>query len=390
MKTHFIYAGLFLAGLTQAEAQTQKGNGVLSGNFNLGLQTSQYKSNIYETSQRFLQVGAFARYGQFVENNWLAGISLGSSYSASRYKSGRSQDISKNNSIQLDFPIGLFVRRYWPLGPVMVFAGGGIQGSFTTPTIVIQNSNGSTISTESANYSINPTLEVGGTYFLSKRIALEGVISSTGLPFDASGVGLGLVYWTGASGTGATNPQSTLTTTQKGNWVVEGGFSVSGSNFDPKPPRIDDTYERQVNVSIGRFKAPNLLVGLGGSLQGRKQLADGDSISNRSFTVAPFIQKYLLNTRLTPIVRGTVYYSRGIQRNDSFDPSEFVNSAIGVNLGVGLAYRISNRFLAETMLANLGYTYNRFSREINAHNINLSARMGGSISLRYVLASKKS
>lgn len=308
---------------------------------------------------------------------------------ASRYKSDRSRNISKNNSIQFDFPIGLFVRQYWPLGSVMVFAGGGIQGSFTTPTTIIEGKGGTRTVVEANNYSVNPTLEVGGTYFLSKRIALEGVISGSGLPFNASGVGLGLVYWTGASGTGATNPESSLTTTQKGNWVIEGGFSISGTNYNPSPPRVENIYDRQVNVSIGRFAAPNLLVGLSGGLQGRKELADGDSVSNRSFTIASFVQRYLLNTRLTPIVRGTVYYSRGVRRIDSFNQLEFINSAVGANLGVGLAYRISNRFLAETILANLGYTYNRFSREINAHNINLSARMGGSISLRYVLAGTK-
>lgn len=382
MKTQFLLvAGVLLAGI--ASAQTQKGNGILSGSFGVALNRSEGNSSTQTSYDARISV----RYGQFVADDWLTGISIGGAYCADRSRGGNG--LYKDHSFKLEQPIAVFVRRYWAVGPGFLFAGGGLRASVNTQPGLLSDASGNSTSTESTNYSVSPTVEVGGVYFLSKRIALEGTISGAGLPLGANGVNLGLVYWAGPTGTGTSNSESVLTTTNKGNWVIEGGFGVSGSAFNPRPVRVANSYDTYANVSLGRFVAANTLVGLSVGYSGLRQPGDGDSTSSRSFTVAPFVQKYLSNTRLTPFTRGSLFYgSSGRQVVDS-NGSDDLFSSIGASVGVGLAYRISNRFLAETTLGSLNYTYGSNNKEFSNHSINLAAQLGSNLSLRYVIAGKR-
>lgn len=382
MKTRLLLAtALFCSGL--AQAQTQKGNGILGGGIRLGY--TLQKGESYKDPVISPRVNL--QFGKFVADNWMLGIKLGLSgqYSRSVFIPNRSVFRWGNETRPSVNP---FFRRYWSVGPVLFFAGAGIQMDYGRIFSKTANNSTREISTyKSANSSLNATVEAGGTYFLSNRLALQGAISGIGLPIPASSIGLGLVYWTGPNGSGKENTESALTPTQAGNWVIEGGFSGNKSRqVTIVPTRYTETTTNNlsINASIGRFIADNLLLGVGLGFSSQKSELPSPFGPNQTYSVSPFLQKYLTNRRLTPYVRGSVLYSN----SGATGADDRINSIQGV-LALGLAYRISNRFLAETSLGNVSYQLLQFNTDNKLHAVNLSAQLGSGFSLRYVIAGQK-
>lgn len=211
-KKILLAAGLLLASLTQAQAQTQKGNGILGGGVKLGYGDSRFGVQPSQGTQTSFTGLLNLEYGRFVADNWMLGANVEFSRQSSQFKKGVSRTLLSRNT-NTDVSINPFVRRYWLMGPFLLFGGGGIQVStvnnfaYNTPG----GPNDENVGTRTNQYTIRPTLEVGGTYFLSNRLALQATISANSLPIPASAIGVGLVYWTGPNGTGATNSATLLT-----------------------------------------------------------------------------------------------------------------------------------------------------------------------------------
>ncbi|WP_019990806.1 hypothetical protein [Rudanella lutea] len=379
-KTIVLAAGLL--GVFGAQAQTQKGNGILSGGFGLGYDVQKVENpqnESYEAPSIRPQLNV--QIGQFVADNWLLGVGVGYSgrFSKRRFNTGNTVGNLDNAT---DVSLAPFFRRYWSVGPVVLFAGAGVEASLNhsyreyDPDLSYRNT----------RVSINPTVEAGGTYFLSKRLGVQGTISGTSLPIPASTVGLGLVYWMGPSGTGLTNPETELTPTQAGNWVVEGGFSttfIGDENKARGQNQSNNTNQVTINASIGRFVTTNTLVGLRLGFSSQKMETTPVSGPFQTYSISPFVQRYVSNQRLTPFVRASVEYSNsGSTRLDNR-----ANSVSG-SVQLGLAYRLSNRFLVETALASASYQYLWYDRSIQSHAANLSASLGSGLSVRYVIVQK--
>lgn len=388
-KKILLAAGLLVAGACVAQAQTQKGNGILGGGVKLGYGDSRYGVSPLRGKQTSFSGSLNGVYGRFVADNWMVGADVDFSRQSSRLETGISRTLA-DRDIDTYVSINPFVRRYWAVGSFLLFGGGGIQ--LSTSTVLDYGTNGGSlnnIETRTNQYTVRPTLEVGGTYFLSNRLALQGSISANSLPIPVPGIGFGLIYWTGPNGTGATNSETTLTTTNQGNWILEGGFGFNASNFDGgnsiANSEKNKTSTVSIQASIGRFIAKNTLLGVGLGLSTNTQKrTTASSYTNQTYSIAPYIQHYLSNRRLTPYLRGTVLYSSNRQTN--FD--QRIGSLQG-SLGLGLAYLISNRFIVETSLANASYQFIEFSKDNRFRAANLSAQLGSGFSLRYVIAGRK-
>jgi hypothetical protein len=369
--------------VASAQAQTQKGNGILSGGISAGYEVS--KQNQSDTKYTSTPVSVNGTYGKFMADNWMGGIEAQYTGRFNRQvsRSQYSPDII-NKSVGQSFSIKPFVRRYWSVGPVLLFAGAGLRLSYNYTDNQTKNGDDVAADSFSKEYSVNPEFTIGANYPLSNRLALQGSANSTILPVSASTIGLGLVYWTGPSGTGGSNLESTLTATQKGNWVVEGGFTVGGSNVEntiiqQAPVSTKDSYV-SINASIGHFVADNTLIGVGiGYATYTRKGNNSDQPWQQTYYLAPFVKRYFGTRRLRPTASAAV--SINSYRTEGDDP----RTPVQVNLGVGLAYLISNRFIVETSLGNLSYSFVKNGEGSTSQAVNLSGQLGSGFSVRYVL-----
>ena len=384
-KELLLSAGLLWAGIVQA--QTQKGNGIVGGGVSLGYGNSRFGVQASAGNRLSFTGSLNMEYGRFVADNWMLGAEVEFSRQAYRIETGINRTLVNRNS-DTDVSINPFVRRYWAIGPFLLFGGGGIQVSTVNNFVynTIRGPNNAGVEVRTNRYTVQPTLEVGGTYFLSNRLALQGTISANSLPIPASHIGVGLVYWTGPSGTGATNSETSLTTTNQGKWVLEGGFNVGGSKQDGVVNSQNETGNVvNLNISVGRFISKNTLLGVGlGLSTNTRKFSTTSTFTYQTYSIAPYLQRYLSNRRLTPYLRGTVLYSSDRQT----DFEQRIGSLQG-NLGLGLAYLISNRFIVETSLANASYQFIEYNKDNRFRAANLSAQLGSGFSLRYVIAGRK-
>lgn len=388
-KRLLLTAGILFAGLTQIQAQTQKGNGILGGGVRLGYSDSRFGVQTSAGNQTSFVGSLNLEIGQFVADNWLFGANVEFSRQSSRTERGVSRTL-RERTTTTNAALTPFVRRYWAFGPILLYGGGGVQVSISNGFAYTSNSGPADddVGTRTNQYTVRPAFEVGGTYFLSNRLGLKAAISNAGLPIPASAIGLGLIYWTGPNGTGATNPETTLTTTNQGNWVVEGGFSATRAVIGDAIPNSEKNKASTISIqaSIGRFIAKNTLLGVGLVYTTTTQLQARATSSNtyQTYSIAPYIQRYLSNRRLTPFLRGSVLYSSNRQTN----VDQKIGSLQG-SLGLGLAYLISNRFIVETSLANASYQFIEYDKDNRFRTANLSAQFGSGFSLRYVIAGRK-
>lgn len=379
-KRLLLTACLLSAGL--AQAQIQKGNGILGGGINLSY--SQQINSSYKRTDILPSVNLV--YGQFVSKDWLIGANV---QFDGQYNRISPEQINESRDQRNIGSINPFFRRYWAVGPVFLFAGAGISAGFDNTQADAPSGSATTGEVQTTSFSVNPTVEAGGTYFLSNRLALQGTVTGVGLPIPGSSINLGLVYWTGPTGTGKANLKTKLSTTQAGNWVLGGGFGSTGSKRTISGP--GDIREAKGNtlymdVSIGRFIAKSTLfgIGLGFSTNTQTQMPSVGSSTTQTYSIAPYAQHYLSNRCLTPFLRGTVLYAS----NRVTSSDQRVNTVQG-SVGLGLAYLISNRFIVETSLATASYQVINFDENNRVQGANLSAQLGSGFSLRYVIAGRK-
>jgi hypothetical protein len=388
---------LFFALITAAPllAQTEKGNGILSGSLSLaGTRYTDSQQNSRNVSPAFN-----ITFGKFVKDNWLLGTNIGMSFlfrkvTPSVLNSAYGSTLTdRSNRLALKS----FVRYYQTLGPVQVFAGAGVSlnldGSRTEYMSSAQLSTG-----QNANLTLSPFFEAGANYFLTKRLAAQ-VVASNGFPLNVGVLSVGLVYWAGAGST-ATQPTSTANPqTDAGRWLVEGSVDVSSGissrkviatktvNTDAKADRTVFSF----SPSVGYFVKKNTQVGVAfiTSFTSSKQTElnkAATSSRSRVFGISPYWQHYLTNNRLTPFIRADVFFYRvGYGYND--EPISYVSSTVGASGRLGLAYMLRKSFIIETTLVSgsLSHDQNTIQADMPVTwSGNLSGQLGSGLSLRYV------
>ena len=386
---------------TVAGAQTQKGNGLIGGGLSVGYNRINYQPS--NANQREWQSALNLTVGRFVADNWLLGAAVaGTSYfrqAQTSVFSGQAQGILRQSTTSVDVDITPFVRRYWQLAPVQVFAGAGLSVGINGSRITNQEFAGSTqqitpLELRTTGFQVSPYLEAGVNYFLTNRLALQLSATAGSLPFNAGSFNTGLVYWTGPDR--KADPQSARENKQTngGNWLVEGGFGsnntlINRSTGTMKNRTASGSYA--ISPSVGYFVSKNNILGLSIPLLFGTNENIGQnpqfSSSSRYWSVgfSPYFQHYWTSTRLTPYTRLSAAYSTS---GDKLMNNRSNTNAMNAALGIGLAYMAGNRFIVETSLATASLNYGPISSaqdDVSSWSATLSGGLRGNFAIRYVL-----
>ncbi|MBC3784571.1 hypothetical protein [Spirosoma utsteinense] len=386
-------AGLLLVGV--AGAQTQKGNGLISGGFSVNYNKAAYQQSISRLD--YWQPSIDLTAGRFVADNWLVGASVSGTATSQKIQNGlyNGQPVRTTSINQVAVEFVPFVRRYWQFAPVQVFAGVGLSAQVNSERL----NNGEPISTNPQDVptnqwvngvTIGPYLEAGVNYFVTKRLALQLSAATRSLPFSVASVNTGLVYWTGSDRKSDAEQPRDNEQTNRGNWVIEGGFSVerSSSEYESNTQRNQTTSSYTLSPSVGYFIGKNNLLGVSvplffGSGESFNQNLPTYTSNYWSVGIAPYFQHYWTSTRLTPYTRVGASYTllkSGVNTNTTYTAS--------ATFGMGLAYMAGKRFLIETSLGSASVAYTPFNEaDTNAQswNVNLLAGLRGNFTVRYVL-----
>ena len=396
-KPEVVLAVLLTAG--GAEAQTEKGNGILSGDVSVDYYRTAFLDNgeSKKLSENWSSLVSLTA-GRFWTDNWLVGVSASvSAYNQSQYigiiSGGKAEFIGTSVSVTP------FVRRYWQVSSVQLFAGLGLSVGTSVFKQPADNASGQYVNDGQRRtlLNVNPLVEAGVNYFLTNRLGLQLRASASALPLNTAGLSAGLVYWTGpdrrASGQEARdNPQ-----TNKGKLVVEGSFSVVSQqekvvgNTTTSPTEIT-TYTYSLSPSVGYFFGKNNLIGLSLPVSWGTNLRPtlSSTAGTWSIGVSPYYQHYWLATRLTPYTRITAGYSRMTTKPDGTTQNRLAANTFTGGVTIGLAYMAGQRFIIETSLAQASANYtsnnaNSIGNYSSAWDGTLAAGLGGNFAVRYVL-----
>ncbi|WP_460944329.1 hypothetical protein [Spirosoma daeguense] len=392
-----ILAVIFLA--NHCSAQTQKGNRLISGS--LSLNYNRQKEPLFD--KHAIPDNVIIKWnpivsataGRFWKDNWLMGLSLSGSSSTYHQSQESSSFESTNKSSQSAFTVTPFVRRYWAVQSVYLFAGAGLSlNSYrATANGFVRNLGTITVDDQSnSGFSVNPRLEVGLTYFLANRLGIQLVASADALPINAAGVSAGLIYSTGSVPNNRASDESNSNQLQAGKWVLEGSFGMgngresrtsSAGTYDYS----SNSQRYMISPSIGFFLKNRNLIGVAlpftystTNYNSKNQQARSDEWWQIGIT--PYFQHYWAAARLTPYTRistGYVYSNNIASRG----------SSINAGIDVGLAYMAGQRFNIETSLASANVTYawdKLTSSELQRSNWGAGVKGGisGNIAIRYV------
>ncbi len=386
MKPYLLFALLALA-TAPLLAQTEKGNGILSGGISAGYSHNRSQSGNIVSPALTLTVG------KFVKDHWLAGVATSIGTTFGTYKNSTGTVMNTYQAIQVSATP--FVRYYQQVGPVQLFGGVGVGFSLNTtksenkPTAPTQF-----VTDKSTDFSVSPYFETGVNYFLTKRLSLQATASASSVPMNIGSFGLGLVYWTG-TGSAATQPTGTANPqTDRGRWVVEGSLGLSRNKTASELPLSSQKQSQfTVSPSVGCFARKNTIIGISFPLvfNSAEQVQQGgrSTTTTRSQTlgISPYYQHYWANNRLTPFTRIAVSYSLfGNSVNGS--AVRYDISSVGASGGIGLAYMAGKRFIVETSLLNASVSRSTNSNDTapsKTTSANLSGHLGSGFSLRCVL-----
>ncbi|CAN5559639.1 hypothetical protein BH09BAC4_BH09BAC4_37610 [soil metagenome] len=379
--------GLLFA--SAAMAQTQKGNGLLSGNISTNYSRQESPSgNVTTTWLPAITLTG----GRFWSDNWLAGLSASSVSTFGRQQAAATPNLTYiSNSIPIS--VTPFFRRYWQVNSVYLFAGAGLSVNIANSKQPSFDSNGQPIGVKSSSWTINPRLEAGATYFVTNRLSLQLLAATSSLPLSTASLSAGLVYWTGSDRHADTQEERTNVQTDPGKWVLEGGFSInnqknshSGSSSTLAYQSSNSTYS--FNPSVGFFVKKNSLFGITIPISYNFSKTENSSVPAVENVlwgvgVSPYFQHYWASTRLTPYTRVNAGYTH-------YNSESFKANNVNGGLTIGLAYMAGERFIIETSLVSASVDY-LTADGLNGMSNNkiwtagISAGLTGNFAIRYVL-----
>lgn len=398
MKCALITAGLLVAYSTFA--QTQKGNGILTGSLSVDYAKQEHPFTIGQNDDptsisSVWNPAVSVTMGRFWTDNWLVGLSLSGTSSMARQNLQANLDRSYLTT-SLSVAATPFIRRYWQIYSVYLFAGAGVSVNVANGKQPFFDSNGQLVEPgqKISSVGVNPQIEAGINYFLTNRLGLQLIATASSLPMNIAGLGAGLVYWTGAGRRDRLREEHTNSQTDAGRWVLEGYFSVNHQKNSQAENAGGISYQSDsknyyFSPSAGFFIRKNTLVGISipiayGANMFRPADPNLNSSSNENwlFGISPYLQHYWTSTRLTPYTKVHVGYTRF-----NSDPSGVDSFGGGVSLG--LAYMAGQRFIIETSLANASANYLTSGKPTDmgwnkTWRTNISAGLTGNFAVRYV------
>ncbi|WP_461091212.1 hypothetical protein [Spirosoma gilvum] len=388
-----------LPSLNVVYAQTQKGNGILSGSVSATYdrQTRPFStiSNAGPTSILTNWAPALTiTAGRFWKDNWLAALSVSGSLTQNQQNQSDNPDRTYPNTFYA-ITVTPFVRRYWQVGAVYVFAGAGVSVTTHGSKQSYFDVNGQLIESgrKTSTTNVTPQVEAGVNYLLTNRLGIQLVASTNSFPLTTAGLGAGLVYWTGPGRTATAQEQRENWQTDAGRWILEGGFSVNhqGTNQAAGAGQIayqDKSSVYSVSPSIGFFVKKNSLLGVSIPIMYSRSNFSSPGASTTqdevwTVGIEPYFQQYWLSTRLTPYTRVGAGYNH-------YTSGDYKGYLIDGSIRLGLAYMAGQRFIIETSLLNASVSYLPAGRSeqpgaIKTWSGKISAGLTGAFALRYVL-----
>lgn len=162
MKKMIVVAVLGLLGTQFANAQVKKGNVLVGGN--VGFSTNTVEQDGAAGKQTTTGFNISPKAGYALSDKWMVGVFVGSTFSTYKDERAEPDTESKNNMIAP----GVFVRNYHMLGEkVALFGEANVSYGF-----------GSTKANDTKTYEnkeLQANIVPGISYFVNKRIVLEGV-----------------------------------------------------------------------------------------------------------------------------------------------------------------------------------------------------------------------
>lgn len=379
MKNVLLLAGLCaLPVLTQA--QTEKGQGIWTGNLSFSYGSAKQNQNKFNSFYRTSGGGLSFNRGVFLKDNWLAGgvIDLSLSNTHSRYFNSSYPDGVKQTILTTG--IGGFVRRYWGKEAWRIFLGGELSFEYA-----LTQYKGTNVSDADVNsFTIKPVAQVGGNYFINSRIGLEASAFSTSFPALFNGFTIGLVILTGGSKESATKETQDFAQTVKGRMVLGGSLRYTTEGNQPKQPGIDATRSNDffLSPSVGWFVKKNLLLGVEVPLSA--QLEKG--LSTFSYGIATYLKKYVSDNQLRPYVGGYISYTASRTKLEGTINPDLNVSNIGFAINAGLAYMLGDRFIIEGGLGYISFYKPFYPKSTGSHawSGGLSATLQPGFTINYV------
>ncbi len=290
-----------------------------------------------------------------------------------------------------------FVRKYWQIAPVLVYAGGGVDLSFSKVSSTQQAGYEKYEDSFSQNFSSTLQAQLGVIYPVSDRLGLEFGAQSAMFPLSFHSVRLGLVM-TGASESGIGKTTLAGSPLARGRWLLSGSFSSELSKgFTTNPDGVHHYRDPSSTIELapGFFVRDRLMFGLGvfAGLQGGV-LKTPDKVgfvnvgNQKPFLIGlrPFVKKYFSPAKLTPYLEGYISYDRIMSGGPA-------TNTYNAGSHVGLAYILGKSWLIEGRLLELSGGYSEIGdmkTDVStipgphSYNLNLEAGLRPSLRVSFV------
>lgn len=177
-------------------------------------------------------------------------------------------------------------------------------------------------------------------------------------------------------------------TIQKGQWNLEGSFSINSNQRDVEQNGLEnsttDSFSFSISPELGYAVADNLLVGLGVSYAYSEsdfnQTSENRTTDSNSFGFNSYVEKFFpIHADFALSLKGEVSYSFGKQTNErSSGTTESDFDSFFVGLRPGINYFVSERVFLQANFGVLGYESfkNEDDQAVNenrAFSLNLSS-----------------
>jgi len=169
-------------------------------------------------------------------------------------------------------------------------------------------------------------------------------------------------------------------TIQKGQWNLEGSFSINSSQRDTDSSDFENSSSENFNFSIspelGYAVADNLLVGLGVSYSYSKsefnQVTDDRTSESNSIGFSPYIEKFFpLNADFALSIKGEARYSFGNSTSESnSNTSESDSNSFFIGFRPGINYFVSDQIFLQANFGALGYESFKNEDDLNVNENN--------------------
>ena len=216
-----------------------------------------------------------------------------------------------------------FIRKYWRISPFLIYAGGGVNGTFSKSSTrwfdLVQVSELAL----KKEFKMASQFQLGVIFPVTSRLGLQFAAQSQLFPFSFNSAQLGLVVLNGPDTGAASKDGKKESPLVRGRWLLSGSFSTSGDKgfyVQQGEQRTDyDNPATSIVLAPGLFVKDRLLIGLGvqvgikrgvNDIPGNAGYFTEDNRTLVSIGLRPFIKKYLSGAKLGPYLESYVSYDR--------------------------------------------------------------------------------